>query len=90
MCVIFAKKLPQIQLVEPEGTYLLWLDCRGLGLTTRQLEDLIVNKAKLWLDSGTVFGKAGEGFQRINIACPRITLEQAMKQLEKAVQGLSR
>ena len=84
------KKLPQIQLVEPEGTYLLWLDCRGLGLNTRQLEDLIVNKAKLWLDSGTVFGKAGEGFQRINIACPRITLEQAMKQLEKAVQGLSR
>ncbi|MCH3972331.1 MAG: pyridoxal phosphate-dependent aminotransferase [Oscillospiraceae bacterium] len=79
------KNLSQIQLIEPEGTYLLWLDCRGFGLTQEQLEDLVVNRAKLWLDSGSVFGKTGEGFERINIACQRETLQKALQQLQKAV-----
>jgi len=74
--------------VEPEGTYLLWLDFRALGLTDRELDDLIVNKAKLWLDAGTMFGAGGTGFQRVNIACPRSLLEQAMKQLKEAVSSL--
>lgn len=77
--------LPQIKLVEPEGTYLVWLDCSGLGLDDRELENLIVNKARLWLDSGTMFGAGGEGFQRINIGCPRAILDQALKQLQQAV-----
>lgn len=78
--------LPQIRLVEPEGTYLIWLDFRDLGLTEAQRENLIVNKARLWLDSGAMFGADGEGFERINIACPRAVLRQAMEQLEKALK----
>lgn len=81
-----AEKLPQIKLVEPQGTYLVWLDCRALGLNEEQLEDLFVNRAKLWLDSGSLFGPEGAGFERINIACPRKTLRQALLQLEKAVR----
>jgi cystathionine beta-lyase len=80
-------KLPEVRLIEPEGTYLIWLDFRSLGLTEDKLEDLIVNKANLWLDSGAIFGKDGEGFERINIACPRATLAQAMEQLERAVHA---
>lgn len=78
--------LPKIKLVEPEGTYLIWLDFRELGLTETQREDLIVNKAHLWLDSGAMFGKDGEGFERINIACPRAVLRQALEQLQKALE----
>ena len=77
--------LPQVKLVEPEGTYLLWLDFRELNLTEEELEDLIINKAKLWLDGGTMFGVEGLGFQRINIACPRKILEQALEQLVQAI-----
>ena len=77
--------LPQVKLVEPEGTYLLWLDFRELNLTEEELEDLIINKAKLWLDGGTMFGLEGLGFQRINIACPRKILEQALEQLVQAI-----
>jgi cystathionine beta-lyase len=79
--------LPQVKLIEPEGTYLVWLDFRELGLSNAELEDLIVNKAKLWLDGGYIFGKVGVGFQRVNIACPRSTLQQALNQLEHAVNG---
>jgi cystathionine beta-lyase len=79
------EKLPQIKLVEPEGTYLVWLDCSALGLDDKTLEDFIVNEAGLWLDSGTMFGAGGEGFQRINIACPRAVLHKALTQLEQAV-----
>jgi cystathionine beta-lyase len=81
------KNLPQIKLIEPEGTYLIWLDFRALGLTEEKLEHLIVHEAKLWLDSGAIFGKDGEGFERINIACPRAVLEEALKRLEKAVKA---
>lgn len=79
------EKLPEIALIEPEGTYLVWLDLRKLGLTEQQQRQLIVQDAKLWLDTGTLFGQGGEGFERINIACPRTTIEQAMQRLEHAV-----
>lgn len=78
------QRIPDITLVEPEGTYLLWLDCRGLAMGKEELEDFIVHKAGLWLDGGTMFGESGEGFQRINIACPRSTLTKALEQLEAA------
>lgn len=81
------EKLPEIKLVEPEGTYLIWLDCRGLNLSEKERKDLIENKAKLWLDTGTMFGKAGAGFERINIACPRKTLEEAFERLYKAIRA---
>ncbi len=79
------ENLPQIRLIEPEGTYLLWLDFCGLGLTEKELEELVVKKAKLWLDRGAVFGAEGRGFERINIACPRSTLKQALDQLKNAI-----
>lgn len=79
------EKLPEIKLVETEGTYLLWLDFRKLGLSESELEDLLIKKAKLWLDSGRIFGTAGKGFQRINVACPRKTLTEALTRLEKAI-----
>lgn len=81
-------RLPQIKLVEPEGTYLVWLNFKALNLSESALEELIIRKAKLWLDSGTMFGAGGAGFQRINIACPRATLEKALVQLEQAVMPL--
>lgn len=81
------KELPDIKLIEPEGTYLIWLDFRSLGLAEADLENLIVKKAKLWLDSGAIFGKAGEGFERINIATSRAVLEEALKRLKGALYG---
>ncbi len=83
-----AERLHKIKLVEPQGTYLVWLDFRELELTEAELEKLIVRDAKLWLDGGTMFGEEGKGFQRINIACPRVILEKAFLQLEAAVNRL--
>lgn len=83
----FEEKIPNVRVVETEGTYLMWLDFRGLKLSEHELEELIVKKAKLWLDSGRIFGTAGKGFQRINVACPRETLTEALTRLEVAVKG---
>ena len=82
------ENIPEITLVEPEGTYLLWLDCSKLGLSYKELENLIIDKAKLWLDAGIVFGKETALFERINIACPRSILEQALNQLADAIQSI--
>ena len=82
-----AEKLPEVKLIEPQGTYLLWMDFRELGLTEPELENLLVNKAKVWFNNGSIFGEAGTGFQRVNIGCTRKTLEQAMNQLEQAIHG---
>ena len=79
------QNLPQIRLVEPEGTYLLWLDFRELGLSGEEREKLIVEKAHLWLDRGEMFGSEGTGFERVNIACPKVTLRRALEQLSEAV-----
>lgn len=81
------KELPQITLIEPEGTYLIWLDFRALGLSKEALHTLIEEKAGLWLDEGDIFGPEGEGFERINIACPRKTLEEALKRIRTAVSS---
>ena len=77
--------LPAIRLVEPEGTYFAWLDCSGLGLSKKALDDLIIHKAGLWLDSGAIFGDCAAQFQRLVLACPRSTLEKALENLKKAV-----
>ncbi len=79
------ENLPQVRLVEPQGTYLVWLDFRCLGLDGDRLEDLIVNRAKLWLDAGPLFGPEGEGFERINIACPKSLLSEALFQLKQSI-----
>lgn len=70
-----SEKAPKLKVVEPEGTYLLWIDCSELGYSTMKLDYKIINEAKLWLDSGKIFGDEGRDFQRINIACPWSVLE---------------
>ena len=82
------EKIPQIHLVEPEGTYLVWLDCSELGITGKELDQFIVDKAGLWLDGGSMFGPSGAAFQRVNIACPRATLQLALDKLKTAIDGL--
>ncbi len=80
------ENLPGVKLVPMEATYLAWLDFKGTGLSTTQVDDLIRNKARLWLNSGTLFGKTGECFQRVNLACPRSILEEALKRIKKALE----
>lgn len=81
-----AAELPAIHIIEPEGTYLLWLDCRALPLTDEARIRAIEEKGRLWLDTGTMFGEEGSGFERINIACPRTVLMEAMHRLKEALR----
>lgn len=83
-----ADKLPLVRLVEPEGTFLLWLDFSKLGLSDSEIDDIIVNKAKVWLDRGTMFGPEGEYYQRINVATPRPVLEEALNRIEGAFKEI--
>ena len=76
-----AQHIPAIKPLRPQASFLVWLDCRGLGLTQSQLVDLFVNKAHLALNNGEIFGKEGIGFMRLNVGSPRYVLEQALKQL---------
>lgn len=85
-----ANRLPKIHVVEPQGTYLLWLDCSGLGLTAQQLEDLLLNKAHIWPDIGTKFGEKTGQFIRMALACPRSVLREAMERLETAIREYPR
>lgn len=80
--------IPSISMIRPQASYLIFLDCRKLGLSQENLNKLFVDKAHLALNEGTMFGKPGEGFMRLNIGCPRSVLEQALKQLEMAVREL--
>lgn len=82
----FKEYLMPLQLTELEGTYLLWIDCRGMKKSTDELDIFMVEKAGLALDSGHWFGKMGEGFMRMNIACPRSILEKALNQLRRALE----
>ena len=81
-------KIPEMKVYPLEGTYLPWIDCKALGLDDQQLNDLFLKKAKLWFDKGVLFGSGGSGFMRINIACPRSLLLQALQRLENAVKEL--
>lgn len=79
------KNIPQIKVIQPEATFLVWLDCRELRLPQRDLVDLFVNKAKLALNDGTAFGKEGEGFMRLNVGTPRSNIEKALNNLKSAI-----
>jgi cysteine-S-conjugate beta-lyase len=79
------KRLPGIKVIKPEATYIVWLDCRELGIDN--LFEFIINKANVLLNEGSLFGVCGRGFQRINIACPRSTLEKALLRIEKAINS---
>jgi cystathionine beta-lyase len=80
--------LPQIKVSKPEGTYLVWLDCRDLGLKQKELVDFFTNKARVGLNDGTPFSPEVEGFMRMNIACPRSVLEEGLKRIKQAVDKL--
>lgn len=81
-------ELPLVKLIEPEGTYLIWLDFSAYGLSDEKINKIIKEKAKLWLDEGEIFGPEGQGFQRINTACPWATLEKGLLQLKTAFAAL--
>lgn len=80
------ENFPKATFVEPEGTYLVWIDFSGYGLSDEELEHLVVDEAKLWLDSGKIFGPATSQFERFNMACPRATVEKAFHQLKDALE----
>ena len=82
------ENIKKINVIKPEGTYLLWVDFRGLNLSLEELDDLILNKARLGLDNGRMFGEAGAFYYRFNIGCPREYIKEALKRLQDAVNSL--
>ncbi|GAA0739993.1 MalY/PatB family protein [Clostridium oceanicum] len=80
--------IPKLKVIEPEGTYLIWIDCRELGMTKSELKVFMLEKAGVAFDEGYIFGKEGEGFERINIACQRSILEKALKRIKKAIDTI--
>jgi cystathionine beta-lyase len=85
MQAYLAQNLPQLRLMPAEGTYLVWLDCRALELTPEERKKLIFEDAHLYLDEGEIFGAEGAGFERLNLACPRSILEEALNRLEAVI-----
>lgn len=82
------ENIPAIRMIRPQASYLIFLDCRGLGLNQEGLKDFFANDVRLALNDGAMFGKEGEGFMRINVACPRSLLQKALEQLKAAVQAI--
>lgn len=79
------KNIPQIKTIQPQASFLIWLDFSRLGLTDKEVETLLVKKAKIALNPGHTFGKGGEGYQRLNVGCSRALLQEAMAQLKAAI-----
>ena len=84
----FQDNIPEINVFKPEGTYLVWLDCRKLGMDDMELRRFMREKAKIGMDDGYLFGPSGSGFQRMNIACPKSTLTEALNRMASAVKAL--
>ncbi len=82
-----ARNIPELQLLPLEGTYLVWLDCNALGLSPKELRKLFLDDAKVCLDDGYIFGPEGNGFQRINIACPRPILVEALHRIRTSIKS---
>lgn len=80
-----ARHLPDFPIAELEGTYLAWMDCRKLRLSSKELEERLLQEAKLWLNAGTMYGDAGEGFMRWNLACPRARMLEGLERFRKFV-----
>ena len=87
LCSFCAGYLPQIKPLKPQASFLVWLDCRALGLGHEELTDLFVNKARLALNDGEPFNPGGQGFMRLNVAVPKAVLKDAMERLREAVQS---
>lgn len=86
----FHENIPQMKVIQPEGTYLVWLDCRELGLAIDELDTFMLTKARVAMNEGYSFGEGGAGFMRMNIACPRSILASSLRQIEDAVNFLCR
>lgn len=86
LCEYFEKNIPAIKVIRPESSYLVWLDCRQLGLTPAELKNMFLNQAKVGLTWGEGYGPAGEGYERINIGCPRATLAEALDRIKNVLQ----
>jgi cystathionine beta-lyase len=84
----FAKHIPQIKMIRPDGTYLVWLDCRALGMDSAALTRFFLNEARVYLENGAIFGTEGDGFLRMNIATPRKVVKEALRRMKEAVNGL--
>ncbi|MBD5639904.1 putative C-S lyase [Clostridium botulinum] len=84
----FDENIPKIRPNVPDATYLVWLDCRELGMSNEELRDFMIHKAGLGLNEGCSFGRSLSGYMRVNAACPRSVLEQALKQLKEAIDKL--
>ena len=80
-----AKNLPQFPIMELEGTYLAWMDCSALHISSISVEEMLLKKAKLWLNAGSMYGREGEGYMRWNLACPRQTLTTALERFATAI-----
>lgn len=89
LCSFVVENMPGIKVTPLEGTYLVWLDFRSLALPDEELKNLLLKKARVWLDDGPMFGPGGDGFQRINIACPRKILKEGLIRIARAVQRVS-
>lgn len=81
------ERLPQLRFIRPEGTYLALIDCRSLGMPQQELDDFFLRTARVYFDSGAWFGEETAGFERINLACPRKTLVEALARIERAVRA---
>jgi cysteine-S-conjugate beta-lyase len=81
------ERIPLIKPVKPEATYMIWLDCTALGMNGKELADFFVNKAGVGMNEGSDFGPGGEGYMRMNIACPEKRVTEALKRIESAINN---
>ena len=86
LVTFFNNELPDFPVVKLEGTYLVWIDCKKLGITSGELEEKLIREGGVWLNPGSMYGVAGEGFMRINIACPRARLAEGLKRIRRVLR----
>lgn len=89
LCSYFAERLPQLKVMPMEGTYLVWVDVSGLGLPSDAVAELLYDKGRVWVSSGTIYGQeAGEGYIRLNLACPRALLMEGLERMASTLKAL--
>ena len=84
----FTDELPDYPVIKLEGTYLVWVDCKKLGVPSEELEEKLIREGGVWLNPGAMYGSAGEGFMRINIACPKARLQEGLRRLADTLKKL--
>lgn len=82
------KNIPEIKIVKPEATYLLWLDFRGLNKTPDEINESLLNVGKIILNDGRPYGEGGEGYFRLNVGCPRSIVEDGLDRIKKSIEAL--